>query len=48
MCKIYKKDDVNLMIINDLVKINLIFKLKIFLYSSKEFYFLIKRYFNIK
>ena len=46
--EIYKKDDTNLKIINDLVKINLIFKLKIFLHSSKEFYFLIKKYFNIK
>ena len=44
----YKKDDINLKIINDLMNTNLIFKLKLFIYCSKKFYFLIKKSFNIK
>ena len=44
----YKKDDINLKIINDLMNTNLIFKLGLFLYCSKKFYFSIKKSFNIK
>jgi hypothetical protein len=44
----YKKDDINLKIINDLMNKNLIFKLRLLLYCSKKFYLSIKKSFNIK
>ena len=44
----YKKNDINLKIINDLMNKNLIFKLRLLLYCSKKFYLSIKKSFNIK